>query len=63
MIPQFLMFHRIGWYGTYLPLIVPSFTGSAFFIFLIRQYIEPFRASWTTRRGSTAAAIWGISGT
>ncbi|MGW5363498.1 carbohydrate ABC transporter permease [Actinopolymorpha pittospori] len=40
MIPQFLLFHRIGWYGTYLPLIVPSFTGSAFFIFLIRQYMK-----------------------
>jgi multiple sugar transport system permease protein len=42
MIPQFLMFHRIGWYGTYLPLIVPSFTGNAFFIFLIRQYMRSF---------------------
>ena len=40
MVPQFLLFHRIGWYGTYLPLIVPSFTGSAFFIFLIRQYMK-----------------------
>lgn len=42
MIPQFLMFHKIGWYGTYLPLIVPSFTGNAFFIFLIRQYMRTF---------------------
>jgi multiple sugar transport system permease protein len=42
MIPQFLMFHSIGWYGTYLPLIVPSFTGNAFFIFLIRQYMRSF---------------------
>jgi multiple sugar transport system permease protein len=42
MIPQFLMFHTIGWYGTYLPLIVPSFTGNAFFIFLIRQYMRSF---------------------
>ncbi len=40
MIPQFLMFFKIGWYGTYLPLIVPSFGGSAFFIFLIRQYMR-----------------------
>jgi multiple sugar transport system permease protein len=40
IIPQFLLFHRLGWYGTYLPLIVPSFTGSAFFIFLIRQYMR-----------------------
>jgi ABC-type glycerol-3-phosphate transport system permease component len=42
MIPQFVMFHRLGWYGTNLPLIVPSFFGSAFFIFLIRQYMRTF---------------------
>ena len=40
MVPQFLFFVKIGWYGTYLPLIVPSFTGTAFFIFLIRQYMR-----------------------
>jgi multiple sugar transport system permease protein len=40
MVPQFLLFVKIGWYGTYLPLIVPSFTGMAFFIFLIRQYMR-----------------------
>lgn len=40
MIPTFLMFHKIGWYGTYLPLIVPAFFGSAFSIFLVRQYMR-----------------------
>jgi multiple sugar transport system permease protein len=40
MVPQFLMFYKIGWYGTYLPLIIPSFGGTAFFIFLIRQYMR-----------------------
>jgi multiple sugar transport system permease protein len=40
MVPQFLMFFKIGWYGTYLPLIVPSFGASAFFVFLIRQYMR-----------------------
>jgi len=40
MVPQFLLFVELGWYGTYLPLIVPSFTGVAFFIFLIRQYMR-----------------------
>ncbi len=40
MIPQFLFFVKVGWYGTYLPLIVPSFFGTAFFIFLIRQYMR-----------------------
>lgn len=40
MIPSFIMFNKIGWYGTYLPLIVPAFFGNAFFIFLIRQYMN-----------------------
>lgn len=40
MIPTFIMFNKIGWYGTYLPLIVPSFFANAFFVFLIRQYMK-----------------------
>lgn len=40
MIPQFQVFKALGLYGTYLPLIIPSFTGSPFFIFLIRQYMK-----------------------
>lgn len=40
MIPTFIMFNKIGWYGTYLPLIVPAFFGNAFFIFMIRQYMR-----------------------
>lgn len=38
MIPQYILFTRIGWVGTYLPLIVPSYFGSAFYIFLMRQF-------------------------
>lgn len=38
MIPQYILFTQIGWVGTYLPLIVPSFFGSAFYIFLMRQF-------------------------
>ncbi len=39
MIPQYIIFHRLGWVGTILPLVVPSFFGGAFFIFLIIQFI------------------------
>ena len=39
MIPLFLMFQKLGWIGTFLPLIVPSFFGNAFFIFLLRQFL------------------------
>ncbi len=38
MIPVFKIFSSLGWYDTILPLTVPSFFGSAFFIFLLRQY-------------------------
>ncbi|HZG57049.1 carbohydrate ABC transporter permease [Paenibacillus sp.] len=38
MVPLFLMFNSFGWIDTFLPLIVPSFFGNAFFIFLMRQF-------------------------
>lgn len=38
MIPMFVIFKTIGWYNTLLPLIVPSWFGSAFYIFLMRQF-------------------------
>lgn len=38
MIPLFLLFNKIGWTGTPMPLIVPAFLGVPFFIFLLRQF-------------------------
>ncbi len=38
MIPQYLLFNKIGWTDSYLPLIIPSIGGSAFLIFLLRQF-------------------------
>lgn len=39
LVSQFLIFEKLGWYGSYLPLIVPSFLGGgAFNIFLLRQF-------------------------
>ncbi|MHB1462576.1 MAG: carbohydrate ABC transporter permease [Armatimonadota bacterium] len=38
MIPMFAMFTKFGWVDTFLPLVVPAFTGSAFCIFLLRQF-------------------------
>ncbi|RXJ02112.1 carbohydrate ABC transporter permease [Anaerobacillus alkaliphilus] len=41
IIPQYILFHKIGWVNTFLPLIVPAFLGgSAFFIFLMVQFIR-----------------------
>lgn len=38
VIPTYAFFQRIGWIGTWLPLIVPTFFGNAFDVFLLRQY-------------------------
>ena len=38
MIPLYILFSRIGWVDTLWPLIVPSFFGSPFYIFLLRQF-------------------------
>ena len=40
MIPIYVMFSKIGWINTLLPLIVPSYFGDAFFIFLLRQFFR-----------------------
>ncbi|MDN7227769.1 carbohydrate ABC transporter permease [Planococcus sp. N064] len=38
LIPQYVLFANLGWVNTYYPLIVPAFFGSAFNIFLLRQF-------------------------
>jgi len=38
MIPIYIGFNRLGWVNSFLPLIVPAFFGSPFYIFLLRQY-------------------------
>ena len=38
MIPQYIIFSELDWVNTFRPLIVPTFFGNAFFIFLLRQF-------------------------
>jgi multiple sugar transport system permease protein len=38
LIPLFILFAHMHWVDTYLPLIVPTFFGNAFFMFLLRQF-------------------------
>ncbi len=38
MVPLFLVFQRIGWIGTFLPLTATCFFGNPFYIFLVRQF-------------------------
>jgi multiple sugar transport system permease protein len=38
VIPMYVIFHTLGLIGTFAPLIVPSFFGNAFSLFLLRQF-------------------------
>ena len=55
MIPQYMEFNLLGWINTLKPLIVPAFFGSAYYIFLMRQFLmgiawtEPMRFRSTGR--------------
>ncbi|WP_248927930.1 carbohydrate ABC transporter permease [Paenibacillus hamazuiensis] len=41
IIPQYVIFNKLGWVNTYLPLIVPKFTATeGFFIFLMIQFMR-----------------------
>jgi multiple sugar transport system permease protein len=39
LIPLYITFRQLDWLNTYLPLIVPTFFGNAFYLFLLRQFL------------------------
>lgn len=59
LIPQFLIFERLGWVNTYKPLIVPAWLGgSAFFIFLFRQFFKSIPRSYEDAARLDGASDW-----
>ena len=40
MIPVYILFTRLGWVGSYLPLIAPDWFGGPITIFLLRQFFR-----------------------
>jgi multiple sugar transport system permease protein len=38
LVPTYVIFRDLGWVNTYLPLIVPTFLGTPYYIFLFRQF-------------------------
>jgi multiple sugar transport system permease protein len=77
LVPTYTLFLRIGWVGTWLPLIVPHFFANAFNVFLLRQYFltipkeldeaatidgaGPFRTLWSVILPQMKAAIVAVS--
>ena len=51
LVPLFLLYTKLGWVGTFLPLTITHFFGNPFYIFLLRQfYISvPMELSYAAR--------------
>jgi len=54
LIPTYTIFVKLGWVGTWLPLLVPTFFANAYDVFLLRQYLMTI-----PREMDEAAAIDG----
>jgi multiple sugar transport system permease protein len=60
MIPVFAMFRWLGWYGTFLPLTVPSFFGAPFYIFLLTQFYRTLPEELAEAARIDGAGEWRI---
>ncbi len=62
LVPTYVIFSKIGWVGTYLPLIIPAFCGNAFHIFMMRQFYKTIPNELTEAAKVDGAGhfyIWG----
>jgi ABC-type glycerol-3-phosphate transport system permease component len=60
IIPQFILFKEIQWLDTLLPLIVPGLFGSAFHIFIMRQFFLTLPLELDEAAEIDGASLWGI---
>jgi len=65
IIPQFILFQRLGWVDTFLPLIIPGYLAvGAFYIFLMRQFIMTvpldFDEAATIDGAGTLRILWSV---
>jgi len=61
MIPTYVMFSRVGWVNTFLPLIVPAFFAvNAFNVFLLRQFFMGLPRELDEAAQIDGASFWTI---
>lgn len=64
MIPLYIVFRNLGWVGTIKPLVVPTFFGSAFYVFLLRQFMMTIPVELTDAAlidgANEAQTLWSV---
>ena len=60
MIPVFALMSWLGWYGTFLPLIVPALGGAPFFIFLLAQFFRTIPEEMSEAARIDGSSEWSI---
>jgi multiple sugar transport system permease protein len=61
IIPTYILFAKLGWLDTFLPLTVPAFFGgSAFFVFLLRQFFMTIPRELDEAATIDGCSLWGI---
>jgi multiple sugar transport system permease protein len=60
IIPLFEFYLSIGWFNTWLPLIIPAFLGNPFYIFLARQFYMTIPRSLDEAAKIDGANHWQI---
>ena len=60
IIPQYVMFTKLGWNNTWLPLTIPAWFGYPFFIFLLRQFFMTIPHDLDEAARLDGASSWTI---
>ena len=60
LVALFDIFARLGWINTYLPLIVPTFFGNPFYLFLLRQFLMGIAKDLSDSARMDGAGEWMI---
>jgi len=60
LIPVFAIFRTLGWIDTIKPLVVPHFLGTAFYIFMLRQFFMTIPLELSDAARIDGCSEWGI---
>lgn len=60
IVPQFILFSKLGWLNTFLPLIVPAFFAYPYNIFLFRQFYRTIPRELDEAARIDGASEWQI---